>query len=121
MPVGEVGEIVSEGPQVVPGYWNKPEAAAGVLDGRTLRTGDLGRLEDSGDLKVLGRRSTVIIRGGANVYPAEVERVLVRAPGVAACAVVGVPDERLGERIGAALEAQSGEEIDLVAVADYCR
>ena len=102
-------------------YWGKPEASAGVLEGRTLRTGDLGALEESGHLRVLGRRSTVIIRGGANVYPAEVERVLVEAPGVAACAVVGVPDERLGERVGAALERRPDAAVDLDAIAAHCR
>ncbi|HET6963322.1 MAG TPA: AMP-binding protein [Acidimicrobiales bacterium] len=103
------------------GYWGRPEAAEGVLEGRTLRTGDLGVLEESGHLRVLGRKSTVIIRGGANVYPAEVERVLVEAPGVAACAVVGVPDERLGERVGAALEPATGGDVDLAVVVEHCR
>jgi acyl-CoA synthetase (AMP-forming)/AMP-acid ligase II len=103
------------------GYWRQPGASAGVIDGRILRTGDLGTLEASGHLRIHGRRNTVIIRGGANVYPAEVERVLADAPGVAACAVVGVPDERLGERVAAALEARSGEVVDPVAVADFCR
>ena len=103
------------------GYWGRPEAIAGVIEGRTLHTGDLGRLEPSGHLRVLGRKSTVIIRGGANVYPAEVERVLVEAPGVAACAVVGVPDERLGERVGAALERRPGGDIDLDAVTRHCQ
>jgi long-chain acyl-CoA synthetase len=103
------------------GYWGKPDAARGTLEGRTLRTGDLGRLEETGHLRVLGRRSTVIIRGGANVYPAEVERVLAEAPGVGACAVVGVPDPRLGERVGAAVEARAGEDVDLAAVTAHCR
>lgn len=103
------------------GYWEKPDAAVGVIDGTVLRTGDLGQVEPSGHLRVLGRRSTVINRGGANVYPAEVERVLVEAPGVAACSVVGVPDERLGERVGAGLESRPGEVIDLQKVTEYCR
>lgn len=102
------------------GYWGRPEASAGVIDGRTLLTGDLGTLDDGGHLRVHGRRSTVILRGGANVYPAEVERVLAEAPGVAACAVVGVPDERLGERVGAALEP-GAQPVDLDAVAAHCR
>ena len=102
------------------GYWGRPQAAAGVIDGRVLRTGDLGVLEETGHVRVLGRRSTVIIRGGANVYPAEVERVLVDAPAVAACAVVGVPDERLGERVGAALERRPGRPLDIDAVKSHC-
>ena len=106
------------------GYWGQPAASAGVIDGRDLRTGDLGVLEPSGHLRVLGRRSTVIIRGGANVYPAEVERVLVEAPGVGACAVVGIPDERLGERVGAAVEPPPGvgaDAVDTGLLAEHCR
>jgi long-chain acyl-CoA synthetase len=99
------------------GYWNRPERPA---EGRVLRTGDLGRIE-GGHLRVLGRRSTVIIRGGANVYPAEVERVLAEAPGVGASSVVGVADERLGERVGAALEPKAGEDLDVDAVLEHCR
>jgi long-chain acyl-CoA synthetase len=103
------------------GYWERPDASAAVVEGRTLRTGDLGAVDPSGHLRVLGRRSTVILRGGANVYPAEVERVLVEAPGVAAAAVGGVPDERLGERVGAALEPRAGATIDPETVLQHCR
>jgi acyl-CoA synthetase (AMP-forming)/AMP-acid ligase II len=103
------------------GYWDRPDTRRGGQGDCTLRTGDLGVLEPSGHLRVLGRKSTVIIRGGANVYPAEVERVLAEAPGVAAAAVVGVPDERLGERVGAAVEGRPGEPVDIGAVADHCR
>ncbi|HLI54980.1 MAG TPA: AMP-binding protein [Acidimicrobiales bacterium] len=99
------------------GYWNRSERPA---EGRVLRTGDLGRLE-GGHLRVLGRKSTVIIRGGANVYPAEVERVLAEAPGVGASSVVGVADERLGERVGAALEPKAGEVLDVDSVLEHCR
>ncbi len=100
------------------GYWGGDRLAGGD---RTLHTGDLGVMEASGHLRVHGRRSTVIIRGGANVYPAEVERVLVEAPGVSACAVVGVPDERLGERVGAAVEAAAGGTVDIPSVLEFCR
>lgn len=99
------------------GYWGSDRAAGSGA----LHTGDLGVVEASGHLRVHGRRSTIIIRGGANVYPAEVERVLVEAPGVAACAVVGVPDERLGERVGAAVEARPGETVEIPSVLEFCR
>jgi long-chain acyl-CoA synthetase len=103
------------------GYWGRPDASAEVIDGRTLRTGDLGQLEN-GHLRIVGRRSTLIVRGGANVYPAEVERVLAEAPGVGAAAVVGLPDERLGERVAAALEpARPGLRVEPQEVAAYCR
>lgn len=103
------------------GYWNQPEATKAVLAGDELHTGDLGELGDDGHLRVLGRRSQLIIRGGANVYPAEVERVLSGAPGVGACAVVGVPDERLGERVGAVIEPLAGGAPDKTEIAAYCR
>ena len=70
---------------------------------------------------MLGRKSQLIIRGGANIYPAEVERVLALAPGVAGCAVVGVPDERLGERVGAVVESRPGEPPDEAAILAHCR
>jgi long-chain acyl-CoA synthetase len=101
------------------GYWHQPEPTAQALDGTTLRTGDLGEVGPDGHLKVLGRRSQLIIRGGANVYPAEVERVLATAPGVAACAVIGVPDERLGERVAAVIEAPDGAEQE--GILAHCR
>jgi len=103
------------------GYWKQPEATAAVLVDGSLRTGDLGTVEPGGHLRVVGRKSQVIIRGGANVYPAEVERVLAEAPGVGACAVVGVPDERLGERVGAVIEHRAGEQPDEAAIVAYCR
>jgi long-chain acyl-CoA synthetase len=103
------------------GYWNQPQASAAALAGGVLHTGDLGVVEGDGSLRVVGRKSQVIIRGGANVYPAEVERVLAEAPGVGACAVVGVPDERLGERVGAVIEPRPGEAVNEAAVLSHCR
>jgi long-chain acyl-CoA synthetase len=103
------------------GYWGREDASAEALSGGCLHTGDLGELDEAGHLRVVGRKSLVIIRGGANVYPAEVERILSDAPGVNACAVVGVPDERLGERVGAAIERRAGEAIDEAAVLAHCR
>jgi acyl-CoA synthetase (AMP-forming)/AMP-acid ligase II len=114
---GEVGEIcveaVADGAWAgvyTPflGYWNQPDASAEALRGDVLHTGDIGALGADGSLFVKGRRSEVIIRGGANVYPAEVERVLHDDARVAACAVVGCPDERLGERVVAYVQLAPG-------------
>jgi acyl-CoA synthetase (AMP-forming)/AMP-acid ligase II len=102
------------------GYWRRADATAEVLVGGELHTGDLGYLDAAGYLHLRGRRSLLIIRGGANVYPAEVERVLQDAPGVAACAVLGVPDERLGERVVAVVEPLPGATIDAARVRDHC-
>lgn len=86
------------------GYWNRPGATHEALRGGLYHTGDLGFLEADGNLYIRGRRSELILRGGANVYPAEVERVLVEHASVAAAAVLGVPDERLGERVVAVVQ-----------------
>ena len=100
------------------GYRGQPEATAEAVQDGELHTGDLGFLDAEGYLHVRDRRSQVIIRGGANVYPAEVERVLQDAPGVAACAVVGIPDERLGERVVAVIEPAASGEVDRAAPLD---
>lgn len=102
------------------GYWDQPAATAEALAGGELHTGDLGFLDAEGNLHLRDRKSLVIIRGGANVYPAEVERVLQEAPGVGACAVLGEPDERLGERVVAAVEPASGATFDETAVRAHC-
>lgn len=109
---GETGEIcvapADDRYRLMLGYWERPDATAEALAGGELHTGDLGFLDDDGVLHLRDRKSLVIIRGGANVYPAEVERVLLEAPGVRACAVFGVVDERLGERVVAAVELSPG-------------
>jgi long-chain acyl-CoA synthetase len=128
-PVGEPGEIcvgpVEGGPwagayRPMLGYLGRSEATAATLDGGLLRTGDIGSVDADGYLTVRDRKSLVVIRGGANVYPAEVERVLGAAPGVAACAVVGLPDERLGERVAAVVEPRPGETPDPEVLTAHC-
>jgi long-chain acyl-CoA synthetase len=126
LPPGETGEVcVSAAPgddryRLMLGYWNRPDASAETLAGGELHTGDLGYVDDEGYLHLRDRKSLVIIRGGANVYPAEVERVLLEAPGVAAGAVFGVPDERLGERVVAVIETEAGAPLDEEAVRTHC-
>lgn len=101
---GEVGEICVRGPVVMDGYYRMPEATAATIDADGfLHTGDLGALDAQGFLRVQGRAREVIIRGGENIYPAEVEEALLQHPGVGSVAVVGVPDERWGQLVGAAV------------------
>ncbi len=102
------------------GYLGNEEATSHALRDGTLVTGDVGFLDDSGRLFVTDRRDALILRGGANVYPAEVERVLLLIPGVKGAAVVGVPDERLGHRVAAAVELDPGARIDEATLADLC-
>jgi fatty-acyl-CoA synthase len=116
---GEPGEILVRGPQVMAGYWGQPEATAEVLsvDG-WLRTGDVGVADDEGYIWIRDRTKDVIISGGENIYPAEVEDVLYRHPAVAECAVIGVPDEHWGE-VGRAIvvprEGARPDPADLLA------
>jgi long-chain acyl-CoA synthetase len=117
VPTGEAGEICV-GPaddryRTMLGYWQRPDATADALAGGELHTGDIGFLDDDGRLHVRDRKSLVILRGGANVYPAEVERVLLDHPAVEAGAVLGVPDERLGERVAAVVQAVPGASVDI--------
>ena len=127
---GERGEIcvgpVTEGPwagryRPMLGYLGREEATAEALAGGVLHTGDIGYLDEDGFLHVVDRKSLMIIRGGANVYPAEVERVLLEAPGVVDCAVFGIPDERLGERVMAAVVLEGGIELQAGDLEAHCR
>lgn len=124
-PAGQTGEIcisaADDTYRPMLGYWERPEATATALVGGELRTGDVGFLDSDGTLHVRDRKSLVVIRGGANVYPAEVERVLHELSSVAACAVLGVPDERLGERVVALLELAPGAtSVDADELREHC-
>jgi long-chain acyl-CoA synthetase len=108
-----VGEVQFRGPSVIRGYWNDPEATAAAIDGDGwLSTGDLGYLDEDGDLFLVDRKKELIIRGGYNVYPREVEEVLYEHPAVLEAAVVGVPHDSLGEDIAAIVVPRPGAELD---------
>jgi malonyl-CoA/methylmalonyl-CoA synthetase len=102
LPDGEVGEVQLRGPNIFKGYWRQPQKTAEsfTADG-WFRTGDLGVREQDGYLTLCGRSKDLIISGGLNIYPPEVERVLAEHPAVAACAVIGCPDREWGERVTA--------------------
>ena len=102
------------------GYWRKPEATAEALREGRLHTGDIGILGADGALRIVDRKNLLIVRGGANVYPAEVERVLHEDERVEACAVVGVPDERLGERVAAWVQRAPGATVEAQELLDRC-
>jgi fatty-acyl-CoA synthase len=107
--IGEVGEVCVRGPMVMEGYFRMPEATAKTIDGEGfLHTGDLGTLDEAGYLRVQGRAREVIIRGGENIYPAEVEDCLMAHPDVHSVAVVAVPDDRWGQVVGAAIKPREG-------------
>jgi long-chain acyl-CoA synthetase len=116
-----VGEIVTRGLHVMKGYLHSPEATAAAFAGDWLQTGDLGYFDEDGFLFIVSRKKELIIRGGYNVYPSEIENVLHAHPAVAEAAVVGIPDERLGEEVMAVViprPAMNLQEAELIA---YCR
>jgi len=102
MPMGEVGELIIRGPNLMQGYWNRPEATAEAFAGGWFHTGDLARMDPDGDLYIVDRKKDMFISGGENVYPAEVENAIFELPQVAETAVIGLKDEKWGE-IGCAV------------------
>ncbi len=108
VPRGEVGEIWFRGPNLIRGYWNKPEATAETIVDGWLRSGDLGRMDEEGFLFVEDRVKDMVLRGGENVYCAEIEAVLYEHPAVYEAAVFGLPHERLGEEVAAAVLPRKG-------------
>jgi long-chain acyl-CoA synthetase len=109
VPQGEVGEIVIRGYNVMKGYWNRPDATAEAIDSEGwFKTGDMARIDKDGYFFIVDRKKDLVIRGGYNVYPREVEDVLYEHPGVREAAVIGVPDEALGEEVVAAVSLKPG-------------
>jgi Acyl-CoA synthetases (AMP-forming)/AMP-acid ligases II len=106
---GEVGEIAIRGHNVMKGYWRRPEATVEAIPDGWFRSGDLARLDDDGYFFIVDRRKDMIIRGGYNVYPREIEEVLYEHPAVVEAAVIGIPDDSLGEEVGAAVVLKPGE------------
>jgi len=110
VPAGEVGEIAIRGHNVMTGYWGKPEATAEAIPDGWFRTGDLARVDEDGYYYIVDRKKEMIIRGGYNVYPREVEEALYEHPAVAEVAVIGMPHAELGEEVGAAVALKPGAE-----------
>ena len=118
---GDAGEIVVRGPVVTTGYVGRPDDTSRALDGGWLRTGDVGTLDADGYLHVLDRRDDLVVTGGENVYPAEVEAALLAHPAVAEAGVVGVPDDHWGARVVAAVLPRPGAAVGAEALRAHCR
>ena len=116
LPNGEVGELCFRGPNLIRGYWNKPEATAETIVGGWLRSGDLGRVDEEGFVFVEDRAKDMVLRAGENIYCAEVEAVIYEFGAVHEAAVFGMPHDRLGEEVACALLAKKGQAIDLDAL-----
>jgi long-chain acyl-CoA synthetase len=121
LPAGEgnIGEIAVSGPNIMLGYYKQPEASAEVLKNGWFFTGDLGYADEEGYIFIVGRKKELILRGGANVYPREVEDVIMTLPGIREVAVIGVPDERMGERVKA-IVATANPAITEDVVKEHC-
>ncbi|GAA1883808.1 long-chain fatty acid--CoA ligase [Paeniglutamicibacter psychrophenolicus] len=120
VPANDVGEILIQGPNVIPGYWNRPDATTeSFLDGDWFKSGDMGYVDEQGFLYIADRLKDMIISGGENIYPAQVEQAIMELPAVDSVAVIGVPDEKWGEAVHAVIVAAPGQQISRDDVAAH--
>ncbi len=121
MPSGETGELVIKGPQVMKGYWSMPGETAKALRGGWLYTGDLARTDEDGYFYIVDRKKDMIVAGGYNVYPREIEEVLYECPGVSEAVAVGVPDPYRGETVKAFVVKERGSDLTGEEIVSFCR
>ncbi|MDP7252125.1 MAG: AMP-binding protein, partial [Planctomycetota bacterium] len=121
LPPNEMGEIVTRSDLVMKGYWRNPEATAETLRNGWLHTGDMGYMDELGYVFIMDRSKDMIISGGENIYPREIEEVIVQHPAVREVAVIGVPDPAWGEAIKAVVSLVPGEEVTEEQLIDFCR
>ena len=121
LPPGGEGEVVIKGPQVMKGYWNRPEETAATLKDGWLHTGDIGRLDEDGYLYIVDRKKDMIIAGGFNIYPREIDEVLYQHPAVLEACAVGVPDAYRGETVKAFVVLKPGAQATEQEILDFCR
>ena len=120
-PATGIGELLVRGPNVVQGYWDNPLASAKTFVDGWLHTGDVARVDNEGLLYIVDRTKDMINRGGENVYSIEVENALAGAPGVGEAAALAVPDDMMGEKVGAVIVPAGGDRLDVGAVVAHCR
>jgi len=121
VPLGTPGELLTRGYSVMRGYWDDPEQTAHVLDAAGwMHTGDLGTIDDEGYCNIVGRLKDMVIRGGENIYPREIEEFLFRHPKIEAVQVFGVPDTRFGEELCAWIKTRAGETLTDQEVREFC-
>ena len=121
VPVNEPGEIVIRGHNIMKGYWQKPEATAEAFRGGWFHSGDIARRDEDGYFFIMDRLKDMILRGGFNVYPREIEELLLEHPAVSLAAVVGIPDEKLGEEIKAFIVRKPGTQVSGEEIVDFCK
>jgi long-chain acyl-CoA synthetase len=123
LPVGEVGELITKGPQVVAGYWEKPQETANAIRKGYLYTGDVAKMDEEGWFYIVDRKKDMIIASGYKVWPREVEDILYQHPAVREAAVVGVPDPYRGETVAAYVALKSGYEgkVTVEELIEFCK
>src|SRR5262249_29390786 len=118
--LGRVGEVVARGPNVMMGYWKRPDETASTLRGGWLHTGDMAMADEDGYVYLVDRKKDMIISGGENVYSTEVENVIYQHPSVREAAVIGVPDERWGEAVTAVVTVRPGADLSEQELIEFC-
>jgi len=121
LPAGQTGEIVIRGPGVMKGYWNKPVETAAVVRNGWLHTGDVGRMDEDGYLYITDRKKDLIIRGGENIYPKEIENILYRHPDVLEAGVIGIPDPVYGESVKAFVALKTPGSVAEEELLEFCK
>ena len=121
VPLGEIGEIVYRGPTLMKEYYKNPEATEEAFRGGWFHSGDLVRMDDEGFIYVVDRKKDMIISGGENIYPAEIEQVLMKHPDIKECAVIGVADEKWGESVKAVIVKREGAELNEEDIIRFCQ
>ena len=121
VPVGQEGELILKGPQIMKGYWKQPEATAEMIKDGWLYTGDLAIQDEDGYLRIVGREKDMILAGGYNIYPDEIDRVLTNHPAVIEACTIGIPDEKRGETVKAFVMTQPGETVTEEELDTWCR
>ena len=122
VPTGVTGEFCTRGYSVMHGYWGDPEKTAEAIDkDGWMHTGDLATMDEQGYVNIVGRIKDMVIRGGENVYPREIEEFLYRHPAVSDVQVIGVPDAKYGEELCAWIVLKQGQQVDAEAIRDFCK
>ncbi len=121
VPVGERGEVVIRGNNIMKGYFKRPEATAEAFRNGWFHSGDIGYVNEKGNFHIVDRKKDMILRGGYNVYPREVEEALYAHPAVAEAAVIGIPDDRLGEEVKAVISLKPGMKATIEEIVDHCK
>jgi long-chain acyl-CoA synthetase len=121
MPIGEAGEVVIKGPQVMKGYWNRPDETEVTLRDGWLYTGDIGKMDEDGYTFIVDRKKEMIIAGGYNIYPREIEEVLFEHPKIQEAAAIGVPDEYRGETVKIFVVPKPGEQPTAEEIISFCK